>query len=84
MCQEFVDLAFPGAFKDAIPSLTNPAMVTPESIFAEYLKPTDRVIGFEGPLAGESLGSIPDAYVAFWFAFVDLFPDVILWSPDAV
>ena len=34
-----------------------------------------------GPLAGESLWKIRDAYVSFWFAFATFFPDPILWTP---
>lgn len=34
-----------------------------------------------GPLAGESLWKIRDAYVSFWFAFATFFPDPVLWTP---
>ena len=34
-----------------------------------------------GPLAGQRLGMIPEAYVSFWFAFSTFFPDPIIWTP---
>lgn len=34
-----------------------------------------------GPLEGERLLAVPTAYVSFWFAFTQLFPDPVLWLP---
>ena len=34
-----------------------------------------------GPLAGQRLGMIPEAYVSFWFAFSTFFEDAELWLP---
>ena len=34
-----------------------------------------------GPLAGRTLGMIPEAYVSFWFAFATFFPELTLWAP---
>ncbi len=34
-----------------------------------------------GPLAGQRLGMIPEAFVSFWFAFSTFFPDPIIWTP---
>ena len=34
-----------------------------------------------GPLAGESLPKISEAYVSFWFAFSTFFPNPVLWLP---
>ena len=34
-----------------------------------------------GPLEGEQLLSIADAYVSFWFAFSEMFPNPVLWLP---
>ena len=38
-------------------------------------------IGVSGPLAGERLQAIADAYVSFWFAFSQFFRDPLLWLP---
>lgn len=35
--------------------------------------------GFDGPLAGTQLEQIPDAYVAFWFAWAEFHPATRLW-----
>lgn len=37
--------------------------------------------GFDGPLAGARLERIPDAFMAFWFAWADFYPDTDLWAP---
>ena len=34
-----------------------------------------------GPLEGERLVEIPVAYVSFWFAFSELYPNPVLWLP---
>ena len=34
-----------------------------------------------GPLAGERLEMIPEAYVSFWFAFSTFFENPELWLP---
>ncbi len=34
-----------------------------------------------GPFAGESLDKIAEAYVSFWFAFSQFYPDPVLWLP---
>ena len=34
-----------------------------------------------GPLAGQRLGMIREAYVSFWFAFAAFFPDPVIWTP---
>ena len=34
-----------------------------------------------GPLAGQRLEMIPEAYVSFWFAFSTFFEDPELWLP---
>jgi len=34
-----------------------------------------------GPLAGSNLSIIPEAYVSFWFAFSEFFPNLDLWAP---
>ena len=36
-----------------------------------------------GPLAGSTLPIIADAYVSFWFAFAQFFPNADLWGPEA-
>ena len=33
-----------------------------------------------GPLAGARMEAIPEAYVAFWFAWAIFHPDTELWS----
>ena len=38
-------------------------------------------LALSGPLAGQRLGMIPEAYVSFWFAFSTFFPDPIIWTP---
>lgn len=35
----------------------------------------------EGPLAGERLDPVPEAYVAFWFAWAAFHPGARLWGP---
>ena len=37
-------------------------------------------IATSGPLAGSQLQAIPEAYVAYWFAWADFEPNAILWS----
>jgi hypothetical protein len=37
-------------------------------------------LGIEGPLAGHRLDPIADAYVAFWFAWVDFHPETVIWQ----
>ena len=34
-----------------------------------------------GPLEGAELGTIPEAYVAFWFAWAQFQPDTDVWEP---
>ena len=34
-----------------------------------------------GPLVGNSLPKIPEAYVSFWFAFSQFYPNLHLWLP---
>jgi len=34
-----------------------------------------------GPFVGESLDKIADAYVSFWFAFSQFYPNPVLWLP---
>ena len=34
-----------------------------------------------GPMAGQKLAKIPEAYVSFWFAFATFFPNPDLWLP---
>jgi hypothetical protein len=34
-----------------------------------------------GDLVGSSLEIVSDAYVAFWFAFSEFFPNLDLWAP---
>jgi hypothetical protein len=34
-----------------------------------------------GPLAGQRLEAVPEAYVSFWFAFSTFFDNAKLWSP---
>ena len=34
-----------------------------------------------GPLAGSTLPIVTDAYVSFWFAFSQFFPNPDLWRP---
>ena len=46
-CKELLDLAAIGAGRDAIPSLTNPNMVAADDVLADYLLPSDRVIGIK-------------------------------------
>ena len=40
------------------------------------------VTGFatDGPLAGQRLDAVPEAYVAFWFAWAAFHPDTELWE----
>ena len=33
-----------------------------------------------GPLTGETLEAVPDAFVAYWFAWPSLYPNIQLWS----
>jgi len=33
-----------------------------------------------GPLAGDRIPMIPEAYVSFWFAFSQIFPNPVIWS----
>jgi len=37
-------------------------------------------VASEGPLAGQRLEAVPEAFVAFWFAWPAFFPDIQLWS----
>ena len=46
-CKEMLDFTAIGAGRDAIPSLTNPAMVAADDVLADYLLQTDRVIGIK-------------------------------------
>ena len=46
-CRELLDGAAIGAGRDAIPSLTNPNLVAADDVRADYLLPTDRVIGIK-------------------------------------
>ena len=43
---------------------------------------TWRVDGFatDGPLAGSRIEAIPEAFVAFWFAWPEFYPEIRLWS----
>jgi hypothetical protein len=34
----------------------------------------------DGPLVGEQLAPVPEAYVAFWFAWAAFHPDTDLWE----
>ncbi len=34
-----------------------------------------------GPLVGTQLEPIPEAYLAFWFAWIDFHPQTLLWEP---
>ena len=36
-------------------------------------------LAIEGPLAGERLVPVPEAYVAFWFAWADFQPETTIW-----
>ena len=38
-------------------------------------------MSYEGPLEGVQLERVPDAYVAFWFAWAEFNPDTDLWNP---
>jgi hypothetical protein len=38
-------------------------------------------MAISGPLEGERLPKVPHAYVAFWFAWANFFPNTILWLP---
>ncbi len=35
----------------------------------------------QGPRAGETLERVPEAFVAFWFAWAAFYPETVLWSP---
>jgi hypothetical protein len=37
-------------------------------------------VASEGPLAGQSLQAVPEAFVGFWFAWPAFYPDIQLWS----
>ena len=37
-------------------------------------------LAIAGPMAGEQLQPIPEAYTAFWFAWTDFHPDTQLWT----
>jgi hypothetical protein len=37
-------------------------------------------LAVEGPLSGERLEPIPEAYVAFWFAWADFQPETVIWT----
>ena len=39
-------------------------------------------LAVEGPLARRRLTAIPEAYVAYWFAWAAFHPDTELWSPS--
>lgn len=67
--------------QDAIPSIDDPVFVTPESPFAEYLAPDDRVIGL---LVNEKAYAIP--HNVLWFHEIvnfdtDLGPLAITYCP---
>jgi hypothetical protein len=34
----------------------------------------------EGPLAGQQLSSVPNAFVAYWFAWPEFYPEIKLWT----
>ena len=34
----------------------------------------------EGPLAGKRLRPIPDAFVAYWFAWPEFYPEIRIWT----
>jgi hypothetical protein len=34
----------------------------------------------DGPLAGERLEAVPEAFIAFWFAWPTFYPDIEIWS----
>lgn len=38
---------------------------------------------YEGPLEGVQLERVPDAYIAFWFAWAEFNPETELWNPPA-
>ena len=46
-CGELLDAAARGGSRDGIPSLTNPNMVAADDVRADYLLPSDRVIGIK-------------------------------------
>ena len=47
LCQEIQDNVISGAVRDGIPALSNPDLIPPDHRDADYLLPTDRVIGIE-------------------------------------
>jgi len=47
LCREIQAELVPAAAKDAIPALTDPELVAVDDLRAEFLLPTDRVIGVE-------------------------------------
>ncbi|MBT8397374.1 MAG: DUF3179 domain-containing protein [Gemmatimonadetes bacterium] len=34
----------------------------------------------EGPLAGHRLLPKPEAFVAFWFAWPEFYPEILIWN----
>ena len=58
--------------------------VTQEQIRDDQTGSTWRLDGVAvlGPLAGEALDPVPEAFVAFWFAWPTFYPDMEIWRPQ--
>ena len=67
-CLELLNDAAVGSGRDAIPSLTDPDMVAADDALADYLLPTDRVIGIK---AGSDYLAFPHN-VLWWHEIVNM------------
>ncbi len=67
-CLELLNNAAIGSGRDAIPALTDPDMVAADDVLAEYLLPTDRVIGIK---AGSDYLAFPHN-ILWWHEIVNM------------
>jgi hypothetical protein len=37
-------------------------------------------LALEGPLQGQRLSAVPEAFVAYWFAWPEFYPEVVIWT----
>ena len=68
LCRELRAEAAIGAAKDGIPALTNPQLVAANDVLADYLLPTDRVIGIK---VGSEYLAFPHN-ILWWHEIVNL------------
>jgi len=37
-------------------------------------------LAIDGPMAGQRLEAVSEAFVAFWFAWPNLYPEIEIWN----